>query len=389
QRGSLRQGNHPGQAIIYHQQSAIICSMISSKHPIPMRSCARLLRAARLMLVAWLLCGSHAHADATDDARNLFREARQLLTEGQVQAACHRFERSLQLESGSGTEFNLADCWERLGRTASARELFLKVSSDSKRQGQTERAEVAQARADGLLTRLSRLQIQCESGCPSDIHVWRGGSELIRDSWLEPQEVDPSTYRIEAEHGSWRTQLVIPSDPGTVVVSIPAASTEHGATSDAVRPASRVDAVPLLLTHETVRLTTHSLSTRAPRTSSAFAPATKVLFWVGVGALAVGGGSAFLLAYKNEQSRQICPSSENCSDWEIQRHDELVHQAKWSRTAFYVSTGLGIVALSSAVIVNYVAKPRHGERDLSTVAFEVAPVGTGLGSWSATARGSF
>src|SRR5262245_59523757 len=63
-----------------------------------------------------------------DDARTLFLEARELVKSGDFAKACPKFEASLKLKAGVGTKFNLADCWEKIGRTASARELFLRVA---------------------------------------------------------------------------------------------------------------------------------------------------------------------------------------------------------------------------------------------------------------------
>ena len=50
----------------------------------------------------------------------LFAEGGKLVADGDHTAACPKFEESFHLDPGIGTGFNLADCWEHIGRTASA-----------------------------------------------------------------------------------------------------------------------------------------------------------------------------------------------------------------------------------------------------------------------------
>src|SRR5688572_27933584 len=57
--------------------------------------------------------------EVEEEARELFLTAKRLAKKGDYEKACPKFEASLKLKSGIGTEFNLADCWEQIGRTAS------------------------------------------------------------------------------------------------------------------------------------------------------------------------------------------------------------------------------------------------------------------------------
>src|SRR5687768_2018720 len=62
-------------------------------------------------------------------ARALFAEGRSLMEGERFAEACPKFEESLRLDDGMGTQFNLAHCWDKLGRTASAWALFLDVAA--------------------------------------------------------------------------------------------------------------------------------------------------------------------------------------------------------------------------------------------------------------------
>src|SRR3954465_9465866 len=58
--------------------------------------------------------GNRAAAEA------LFNQGRDLMTAGKFVEACPKFEASQQLDPGLGTMLNLAECYEKTGRTASA-----------------------------------------------------------------------------------------------------------------------------------------------------------------------------------------------------------------------------------------------------------------------------
>ena len=90
------------------------------------------LRAARgALCLASCLCAAGL-ASVTSDARaqarpedraaaeSLFSDARRLMQAGDYEQACPKLEASRRLEPGLGTTLNLGDCYEKLGRTASA-----------------------------------------------------------------------------------------------------------------------------------------------------------------------------------------------------------------------------------------------------------------------------
>src|SRR4051812_29447781 len=80
-------------------------------------------------------------------AQALFYEARTLAQKSHFAEACPKFEESLRLDYGIGTEFNLADCNEHVGKIASAWSGFLNVAASAKAQNQPQREKVARERA--------------------------------------------------------------------------------------------------------------------------------------------------------------------------------------------------------------------------------------------------
>jgi hypothetical protein len=347
--------------------------------------------ASYIVVVTCLLVGSPAGAESADeDARVLFREARVLATSGYYQAACTKFERSLQLERGVGTEFNLADCWEHVGRMASARKLFLKVAAETKEQGQDQRSLAATERADGLLTRLSRIQLQCASPGESSIRVLRAGVPLEQDSWQEPVEVDPGPFRVEAklkDGTSWSTDFIVPNDPGTVVVSVPASNSRPS-------PAARIHADhsssrrPQLDAPKPQQLASARNLSSSHHQENGIGVLPTTLLLVGVGGLGLSGASALWLNRKNAKASEICPTSESCTTGEIDRHESLVRDAKLARIGVYSGLGLGATSLAAAGIIYYLQHQRRREHDLTRSAVQLVPVLAGNGNlWGAAAQG--
>lgn len=107
-----------------------------------------------------VLRGGTAMADeGAARAERLFREAAELVTRGQYEGACSRLEESQDLEPAVGTEFNLADCLEHVGKLASARQRFENVVSIAHQAGKFEREKVARARADALTARVGGVEL--------------------------------------------------------------------------------------------------------------------------------------------------------------------------------------------------------------------------------------
>ena len=100
-------------------------------------------------------------SDATDKERaaQLFKEARALAELGNLEEACQKLEQSVELHEGVGNRFNLADCWEKTGRTASAYTLFIEVADATRELGQSDREKTARARAEALAPKLTRMRI--------------------------------------------------------------------------------------------------------------------------------------------------------------------------------------------------------------------------------------
>src|SRR6188768_2830416 len=122
----------------------------------------RLLRFASLAPVCALLLHA-APAVAQNDkaaAEALFDQGVRLMKQSSFSDACPKLEESERIDPAVGTLLYLGECYERIGKTASAWAAFREAASLANNMGQTDRGRVASSRAQELEPRLSRLSIE-------------------------------------------------------------------------------------------------------------------------------------------------------------------------------------------------------------------------------------
>ena len=190
------------------------------------------VRRARCAVVtaAIAIVGGTAHAesppanDTSAAAQALFYEARDLMKQGVYAKACPKLEHSLQLEYGIGTEFNLADCDEKLGLLSSAWSAFLHAASAAKAHGQTEREELARSRARALDRRVPRLVVDVPHAVVR-LEIARDGSPLDPAFWGKPLPVDPGLHHIDVSTFGkrWWSATVAVEEGAVVHVVVPPA----------------------------------------------------------------------------------------------------------------------------------------------------------------------
>ncbi len=331
------------------------------------------------------LAFAQSSAQDTAVARSLFRDARKLMESGRYADACPKLEESQRLDPGIGTRFNLADCWEHTGRTASAWALFLDVASATRAAGQTDREAVARDRAEKLEKKLSRLSLRVEETDPG-LEIRRDGAVLGRPSWGTEVPVDPGTRVIEARapgKRTWSTRIAVPATATVTVVTIPkledAPPGETPAPADGATPAGNAAAPQ------------PGMETSTSGSSSGAGQRVVALGLGGVGVVGLAVGTFFLLRYeaKNSDAEKVCPTSTECEPGDQGTHDKLVQEAKDSAPWVYAGFGVGGAALAAAAIV-YLTAPSGGSAGTSDGAcFIAAPTVGPDGSWGGVIQGRF
>jgi serine/threonine-protein kinase len=143
----------------------------------------------------------------------MFDEGAKLLDENKPSEACPKLEASRKLDPQIGTTGALAECYEQMGKVASAWSLYREVSERAAKAGERERAEEAAERARGLAPRIPRVTIvvPAASLLPG-LAVTLDGVVLDHGLFGVAMPLDPGPHRIAAtapEHVAWQVELTV------------------------------------------------------------------------------------------------------------------------------------------------------------------------------------
>lgn len=138
-----------------------------------------------LAIVLFVSAPALASDEIEGQAQRLFDEGRMLRTAGRTAEACERFAASEKLSRAGGTIINLAECWLKLGRTASAYGRFREAANLAHAAGKSDIEAMANGRADSIAKDLPMLEIALDGDasmkcpmpdrCTDSMAVARGG----------------------------------------------------------------------------------------------------------------------------------------------------------------------------------------------------------------------
>jgi len=300
---------------------------------------------SRALVIALVLAMTSRARAQTPEAEALFREGKRLLDDGETEKACEKFEASERIEPENGTELNLAACWERVGRTASAWAMFIKAAASAKRG---DRAAEARRRAARLEAKLVHLTIEVAADDLEELVITRNDQVIDRGLWNQAVPVDPDEYTITAraeKREEWSTTVKVKTKDKVVVV--PALERATGNRTSPKKKEAEEPAVP-------------------------DGPNKNRSLTIG---LAVGGGAAIAIATgfafhsKSLQSRsdERCPTT-SCDDPGAVDLNRRARSEGWIAN---VGWGLGVVAGVAAIVAWSVGGTEPKERSIS-----VSPVFT-------------
>jgi hypothetical protein len=327
----------------------------------------------RIGWIAGLLCTLATTANAQTDsaaARALFSDARTLMEAERYEEACPKFEESLRLDNGMGTQFNLAHCWEKLGRTASAWALFLDVAAAARAGNQPQREAAARERATVLEAKLTRLRI--DVAAPSDgLKIERDGQDVGKAAWGTDVPVDPGKHVIEASAPGkkpWTNELQVPASARTLAVKVPALEDAPIPTTPGPELQGPAMAVPVEA----------DVAPGSGDAGSGQRVAGLVVGGVGLAGIATGTVFAIQSRMDNSAGSKLCKvvvdGKETCPTPEEQKkHDDYIEDAKSERLYGFIGLGLGGAALATGIILYMTAD------DGSTTGMNIVPMLTGDG----------
>lgn len=314
-----------------------------------------------------LAVGAHAQqaGGAKVTAEAMFEEGRRLMAAGNATDACPKFADSERLDPTAGTLLNLANCYEKTGRTATAWATYREAASLAASVQRQDLVTASVHHADALAPSLARVSVTAESPVEG-LTVKLDGLPVGDASWGVPLPVDPGPHAVEASapgRQTWTTTLTIAAEPRTTAVVVPPLQTSS--TTSSVSPPP-VAGAPTAQTTAPVSPT--STAPAAPAAATEPVPpashAQRTIGWViggaGVVALAVGAGFAVSAKSKYNDSLKNCdPNSTNSC------YPEGVSQRNDARSSGNVATvlgGLGLVAVAGGIVL-WITEPsgdKHG-----------------------------
>lgn len=150
--------------------------------------------------VVWT-SGALAQAGAAEKttAEALFDEGVKLMKSGNFQEACPKLENSQRVDPAVGTLLYLGECYEKVGRPASAWATFREAQSAAESTGQTKRAQTAKQRVEKVEKDLAYLQIDADESTKTlpGLRITRGGVDAGTSIIGAPVPVDPGEVTIE------------------------------------------------------------------------------------------------------------------------------------------------------------------------------------------------
>jgi hypothetical protein len=288
--------------------------------------------------------------DATSAAaaEKLFQEGRTLIEQGRWVDACPKLAESLRLDPAVGTALNLAECYERVDRIASAWVTYRRAETMARRANQRERYTHAAARAEQLESKLSYLTVSVPTH-PKGLVVMRDGERIGDAAWGTAVPVDGGSHVIEASapgRRTWKHEVKVNARSTRTTVEIPELEV---LPSDA--PLGDAPASP---------------------------PIQRTIGWVAAatGVVTLGAGFAFGAIAKS----QYDDAGTHCSAVDCDaRGVALTGDARSSATISTVLFVAGGVVTAAGVVLVLTAPKREGAAG-TRVGLSLSP--TGYGAWA-------
>lgn len=333
-------------------------------HGVRQRKVAMVSRLSRVLLgliVVVSLLPASASAQTADPhiasaAQALFDQANEEMEAGAFASACPKLEEATKLiPDALGARMALGECYEGLGRLASAWSQYAMVEGLAAKANQSERAQAAGQRARDLKPRLASLTIDVGSGAGdiAGLVITRDGLAVGKAQWGVAFPADVGSHEIAANapgYKGWHKTIEILADGAATTVKVPVLAED---------PKSRP----------------------APK-STAVAPGDERPWQMPVAfaAMAAGGASLMVgaivgglaIARNDESNERECNAANQCSAAGLALRDEAVGLGNASTAMFVVG---GVLAAGGVAL--FFTTPAWLSGD-ETTALRIGPTGLRL-----------
>jgi len=339
-------------------------SMFASFGRAPSRALVR--HVAALTLAATMASSLPARAEPSEGgaaaAESLFQEARKLMEQKKYGEACPKLVASHKLAPAVGTLLNLADCYERDGKLASAWARFHEAIALAQRAGRSDRERTARERAEKLEPRLIRLSIVAKD---PNVEVRLDGNPLDAAALGTPVPVDPGKHTVDATAKGkkpFTTTIEVSERTRTPTIEVPPLETDPESERKNGIATSAPDTEP---------------PAEEPR-SDGSTQRIIGLAAIGAGVVGVGVGAFFGLrtSAKWSEAQEHCDASLACDRTGV----ELAATAKNAGTVSTIAFIAGGVLLAGGAAAFFMAPPARPSRASTSRPAHDVRVGVGFGS---------
>lgn len=315
---------------------------------------------------------AHAETSAAQKAaaESLFDDALKAMKSGRFAEACPKLEQSNRIDPAIGTLLYLAECYEKSGRTASAWATFREAASAARAQGETERTQVAAARADRLQPSLSKLTLNVapETAQIATVRVTRDNVVIAETPFGAAFPVDPGKYHIVASadgYQSYEADLEVGANADSKSLDIPPLVAS-------AKPPVGAAAVPPAAAGANTQAGTPA-PTPAPEPAPASGNGMRTAAYVtgALGVVSIGVGTYFGVKAisKNNDAKDHCPGGNTCDD---PQGESLTNDAQSAATVSNVTIGVGAAFVVAGLVMYLTSGPK--EKASSAARLELHPL---------------
>lgn len=296
-------------------------------------------------------------------ALGLFEQGRKLRAEARFSDAAGKFEAASKLMRTYGVLLNLAECYEKLGRSASAWSTWREAEFVARSQHHADDESYAAKRVRELEPQLSYLTLSvARENRQSDLAITRNGTPVPTAAWSSPIPIDPGPQHIEARAAgfrTWQTQLVLGDRADRQAIQIPMLDVEGTAAPVAIPTAK-----PNLLVGVTAPASNATESSPPPSHRSAV-DQNGTSKWLGpsIGAAGIVTAVVGVVIWKTGQSKvddAITQATQAINDVDRGRYNDAgsdLSSGKNQRTAGIVTTCVG-AALAGTGLTLFLLAPK-------------------------------
>lgn len=304
----------------------------------------------RIPIIAWVatlavvaMTATPARADDRAAAQALFQQGRALMKAGKTAEACRKFEGAAELSQTAGVRLNLSDCYEKLGRAASAYGRADEALTLAERAGDAAAAQLARKRLAALKPKLSYVTVTVPpAAAVPGLTIRRDDEPVPQAAWGTAVPVDPGEQVVTAEapgHVTWKQKKTLGGAGARIEFTVPTLEKAQAAAGPAEAAPSAPQAAasaPSTPRHD-----------EAPSSGAGHFPQrTLALVTGGVGVVGIGVGTVFglrMLSKKSDYKKHL-DATGHCVDADCASLSHDAYAAGNVATVGWIAGGVLVAA---------------------------------------------